>query len=59
MSGDLAWLTVEDGLNIPTVVVRAYPGRVELADCTRDEWFRKISGEHAMLIELLQNLLAS
>ena len=58
MSGDLAWLAVEYGPNIPTVVVRAYPGWVELADCTRDEWFQKISAEYAVLIEFPHNVFA-
>ena len=58
VAGDLAWLRLEDGQDVPTVVVRAYPGRVELADCSRDEWLRKISDEYAALIELTQEVPA-
>ena len=50
--GDVAWLTTEDGIGLPTIVVDAWPGRVEIADPTRDEWIRKVQSNYATIIDV-------
>ena len=50
--GDVAWLVTDDGIELLSIVVDAWPGRVVLADPTRDGWVRMLDSNYAKIIDV-------